>query len=203
MNRRAMCAFSRIISSLLLSLALVACGAEPQPGADRPPLEGAAVGGPFTLIDKTGEDVRWADFSGSYRIVYFGYTFCPDACPVDMQVLMSGLKKFEAAQPSLAAKVQPIFISIDPERDGPEQVGQFADAFHSRLIGLTGSSEQIDQAVKAFAAYYAKGTETAGGYLMDHSRVAYLMDPDGKPLATLPADKSPDAVSAELTKWVH
>lgn len=203
MNRHAMFPVDRMILSLLLPLSLLACNGESQPADVRPPLEGAAIGGPFTLIDKDGKEVRWADFAGSYRIVYFGYTFCPDACPMDLQAMMAGFRKFEAVHPDLAAKVQPMFISIDPERDGPEQVGQFAAAFHPRLLGLTGTPEQVATAAKAFAAYYARGEDTAGGYLMDHSRIAYLMDPDGKPLAMLPVDKEPDAVAAELEKWVH
>src|SRR5690606_35856367 len=109
--------------------------------------------------------------------------------------------------PAQAAKVQPIFITIDPARDTPEKVGEFADAFHPRLIGLTGTEEQIAAAAKGFAAYYTKGTETSGGYLMDHSRIAYLMAPNGDPIAMLPVDEQPtekaaQAVAAELAKWV-
>jgi len=116
---------------------------------------------------------------------------------------MQGFKRFETASPGLASQVQPIFISIDPARDTPEIVGEFAAAFHPRLLGLTGTPEQVESAAKAFAAYYAKGEDTAGGYLMDHSRAAYLMARDGKPIAILPVDESPEAVAAELAKWVH
>lgn len=198
-----MCHLTRLISSLLLPFALIACNSGTAPPAERPPLEGAQIGGPFSLVDKHGKQVRWADFGGSYRIVYFGYTFCPDACPMDVQAMMAGFSRFEKAHPQLAAKVQPMFISIDPQRDTPEIVGEFAAAFHPRLMGLTGTPEQVDAAAQAFAAFYAKGEETAGGYLMDHSRVAYLMDPDGKPLSMLPVDKDPEAVAAELEKWVR
>lgn len=183
------------------ALALSACGSGSAP-AERPPLEGARIGGPFTLADKTGRVVRWSDFAGKYRIVYFGYTFCPDACPMDVQQMMQGFARFAKAEPALAADVQPIFISIDPVRDTPARVGEFAAAFSPRLLGLTGTPEQVDQAAKAFAAYYSKGKETSGGYLMDHARIAYLMDREGKPIAMLPVDKGPDAVAAELTKWV-
>ena len=203
MNHHAMSPFIRKIAALILPIALVACNPTPDPKSDQPPLAGAAIGGPFTLIDKDGKTVHWRDFAGSYRIVYFGYTFCPDACPLDMQALMTGFRKFEKSHPDLAAKVQPIFITIDPARDGPKEVGEFAAAFHPRLIGLTGTPAQVDQAAKAFSAYYAKGQESAGGYLMDHSRIAYLMGPDGKPISMLPVDQSPDAVAAELEKWVH
>lgn len=205
MNRHAM-TYRKCLTPLLLSLALAISGCNsanaPSDAAERPPLEGAAIGGPFTLIDKDGKTVRWADFAGRYRIVYFGYTFCPDACPFDMQKLIQGFNAFAKDNPDLAAKVQPIFISIDPARDTPEVVGQWTAAFSPRLLGLTGTPQQVDAAAKAFAAYYAKGEETSGGYLMDHSRIAYLMDPDGKPLAMLPVDKDGAAVAAELEKWV-
>jgi protein SCO1/2 len=200
MNRRAM--IIRTAFCLAVALTLSACGSGADP-KETPPLEGAAIGGPFTLKDKTGKDVRWSDFAGQYRIVYFGYTFCPDACPLDVSIVMRGFNQFAKAHPDLAARVQPIFITIDPARDTPARVGEFTAAFSPRLIGLTGTPEQIAAAAKAFAAYYAKGKETSGGYLMDHSRSAFLMDRDGKPLAILPTDRQDaDAVAAELTKWV-
>lgn len=202
MNRHAMTYLMRIFAGLLLPLALLACSSEP------PPLEGARIGGPFTLVDKAGNEVRWTDFAGQYRIVYFGYTFCPDACPMDVQAMMAGFRTFEQSHPALAKKVQPIFISIDPARDTPQAVGEFAAHFHPRLLGLTGTAEQVDAAAKAFATYYAKGEESAGGYLMDHSRAAYLMGTQGEPIALLPVDEGQPrqaavAVTAELEKWVR
>jgi len=194
---------TRAFAAALLPLALIACDAAPSAPAEKPPLAGAAIGGPFTLTDKDGKTVRWSDFAGQYRIVYFGYTFCPDACPMDVQALMNGFAQFEKAKPALASQVQPIFISIDPARDTPKVVGEFTAAFSPRLLGLTGTEQQVAEAAKAFAAYYAKGEESGGGYLMDHSRVAYLMDKDGKPLAMLPVDKRPEAVAAEIGKWVR
>jgi protein SCO1/2 len=192
----------RTALALALIPVLSACGSGSAP-AERPPLEGAKLGGAFTLVDKTGRQVRWSDFAGKYRIVYFGYTFCPDACPMDVQQMMQGFARFAKAEPALANQVQPIFISIDPARDTPARVGEFSAAFSPRLLGLTGTKQQVDQAAKAFAAYYIKGEETSGGYLMDHSRIAYLMDRDGKPIAMLPVDQGPEAVHAELAKWVR
>lgn len=204
MNRAAMTYQFRAFSALAVALALAACGSgSSPPTVERPPLEGAAIGGPFTLVDKDGREVKWDDFAGRYRIVYFGYTFCPDACPTDVAQMMRGFAGFEKTSPALARQVQPIFISIDPARDTPKVVGEFAAAFSPRLLGLTGTPEQVQAAAKAFAAFYAKGKESAGGYLMDHSRVAYLMDRQGKPIAMLPVDKGAAAVSAELAKWVR
>ncbi|MEJ2457232.1 MAG: SCO family protein [Novosphingobium sp.] len=179
---------------------LAAC--QQQPRTERPPLEGAAIGGPFTLVDKDGKTVTWSQFKGEWRIVYFGYTFCPDACPLDVQTMMRGFNTFSKAHPDLAAKVQPIFITIDPARDTPKVIGEWTGAFGPRLMGLTGTTLQVNKAADAFAVYRKRGADTAGGYLMDHSRITYLMDPDGKPVAMLPTDKGADAVAAELAKWV-
>jgi len=214
MNRRAMTkpaptkppALKAMLAAALvavLPLGVAACQQR-----EPPPLQGAAIGGPFTLEDKAGKPVHWSDFAGKWRIVYFGYTYCPDACPTDVGVMMRGFDAFAKDHPDRAAEIQPIFITIDPERDTPQVVGEFTAHFPSpnskvTLLGLTGTPQQVDQAAKAFAAYYARGkTQPGGGYLMDHSRVAYLMDKDGKPIAMLPVDKDAKAVAAELAKWV-
>jgi protein SCO1/2 len=208
MNRRAMTLHprsrTRFVPALLAAFALAACGSGSSTApSERPPLEGATIGGPFSLVDKDGKTVTWEDFKGKYRIVYFGYTFCPDACPLDMQELMKGFAQFEKASPERAAKVQPIFITVDPERDTPKVIGQWTAAFSPRLMGLTGTPAQVAVAAKAFAAYYAKGQQTSGGYLMDHSRTAFLMDPDGKPIAILlPIEPGGPGVAAMLEKWV-
>ena len=200
MNRRAMFRVARLLSPAALLLA-AACssGASEAP---RPPLEGAKIGGDFALVDKAGKPVRFSDFAGKYRVVYFGFTYCPDACPMDVQTLIQGYNQFTKAEPEVAAKVQPIFVSIDPARDTPKAVGEFAAAFSPKLIGLTGSETQVAEAAKMFGSYFKKGEVTGdGGYLMDHSRIAYLMDPQGKPLALLPIDKGPAAVANELARW--
>lgn len=202
MNAHAMTKPFRSSLIALLAGALLLSGCKSAPSPADPPLAGAAIGGPFTLVDKDGKTVRWSDFKGFYRIVYFGYTFCPDACPTDVAVAMRGLDAFAKSHPKEADRIRPIFISIDPARDTPKVVGEFAAAFSPRLIGLTGTPAQVDQAAKAFAAYYARGKETSGGYLMDHSRIAYLMGPDGQPISMLPVDKGPQAVAEDLATWV-
>ncbi len=201
MNRRAMTKhWFRPAAAALLALA--GCGEQAQPlrGTD---FAGAAIGGPFTLTGRDGRPVRFDDFAGKYRIVYFGYTFCPDACPMDVGVLMRGFRAFAAANPGKAARVQPLFVSIDPARDTPQRVGEFADAFGPPLIGLTGSPEQVAAAAKAFKAYFSRGEDSAGGYLMDHSRVAYLIGPDGKPIEGLPIEQGAEAVAADLAAAVR
>lgn len=195
--------FCALPVTVTAALALSAC----QPGApdasEEPPLAGADIGGPFELVNKDGTTVRWADFDGRYRMVYFGFTYCPDICPTDVQRMMQGYKKLAEAEPDTAAKIQPIFISVDPERDTPEIVGEFAAAFSDELIGLTGTPDQVKQAADNFRVFYSRGEDTpGGGYLVDHSAIVYLFGPQGEPLATLPTDRGGDAVAAELAKWV-
>ena len=198
MNRSVM---SYKISALMAALLLTACNPGP---AEQPPLAGAAIGGEFTLTSEDNTKVSWSDFDGQYRTIYFGYAFCPDVCPTDVQRAMAGLKLFEQSAPELAAKIQPLFVTIDPARDTPEVVGEFTDAFHPRLIGLTGSEEDVKAVADKFAVYFSRGEDSeAGGYLMDHTNITFLFAPDGQPLAMLPTDQGPEAVEAELEKWVR
>lgn len=202
MNWRAMSTLRMRFLAFTLPLVLLSSGCGSAP-AEEPPLAGAAIGGPFDLVDKTGETVRWDDFDGKYRIIYFGYTYCPDVCPLDVQHMMQGFARFKEARPQLAAQVQPIFVTIDPARDTPEKVGEFAAAFSDDLLSLTGTPEQVDAAAKVFGVYYAKGQDAGGNsYLMDHSRTAFLMGRDGQPIALLPVDEGAEQVAAELEKWV-
>lgn len=205
MNRRAMPSIPSRILALLCAPLLFACDGASTPGAEaEPPLAGAAIGGPFELMNSAGETVRWSDFDGRYRIVYFGYAYCPDICPTDVQRMMQGYRIFAEQSPELAEQIAPIFITIDPKRDTPEVVAEFTSAFSDKLIGLTGTVEQVKQAAEKFAIYFAKGEEQpGGGYLMDHSNVVYLFGPEGQPIATLPVDLGPEAVAAELEKWVR
>lgn len=186
-----------------VALTLAGCGAAEAPPAE-PPLAGADIGGAFELVNANGETVRWSDFDGRYRMVYFGYTYCPDICPTDAQRMMQGHRIFAEQTPELAAKITPIFISVDPERDTPQVVGEFAAAFSDDLIGLTGTPEQVKAAADRFRVFYSRGETTAGGgYLVDHSNIVYLFGPKGEPLATLPTDQGAEAVAAELAKWVN
>lgn len=198
MNLRAMLRHIALAFACLLGLAACSGSAEQTPA----PLAGARIGGDFALVDKAGKPVRFHDFDGRYRIVYFGYTYCPDACPADVQTLMRGYNAFAKAEPAVARRVQPMFISIDPARDTPPVVGQFAAAFSPGLLGLTGTEAQVAAAAKMFSVYASKGAATPdGGYLMDHSRIAYLMGTKGEPIALLPIDQGADAVAKELERW--
>lgn len=188
---------------LLAPMALLACSPQPTVPAEAP-LAGARIGGPFTLVDQTGATVTDRDFAGRYRLMYFGYSYCPDVCPVDLQTLMQGLQRFERQNPALANRIAPIFVTIDPERDTPTVLRAYVTAFHPRLVGLTGSPAQIADVAKRFAVSYRKGEATKPGeYLVDHSRQAYLLGPDGAPIALVPQDETADAVAAELKRWVR
>lgn len=184
-----------------LSLSLAGCGGGGV--AEAPPLAGAKIGGAFALTDQDGRAVTDASYAGKYRVMYFGYTYCPDVCPVDLQTLMQGYRAFADKDPVRAAKVQPIFVSVDPARDTPATVKQFVGAFGPGLTGLTGTAPQVAAMAKRYAVVYSKEqTPGAKGYLMNHSRMAMLFAPDGQPVALLRADESAEAVAADLDRWV-
>ncbi|MFW2850994.1 SCO family protein [Sphingomonas sp. TX0543] len=185
--------------SFPILVALAACS--PTKQAERPPLEGASIGGAFSLTDQNGRVTTDRDFAGKYRIMYFGYTFCPDICPLDVQNISAAVKIVEKEQPGLGARIVPVFVTIDPARDNPAALRQFTAAFHPRLVGLTGSPDQIARVAREYGVYYARGQGSAGGYLMDHSRAAYLMAPDGKPLALLSQEGPPRKIADEIERW--
>ena len=136
----------------------------------------AQVGGPFNLVNQDGKRVTEKDFRGTYMLVFFGYTYCPDVCPTTLQVMTAALDAMGAK----AASIQPIFVTIDPERDTPEILKAYVGNFGSRLIGLTGGAEDIAAAARAYRVYYKKIDQPGGkDYLMDHSSIIYLMGPDG------------------------
>lgn len=183
----------------VFALLLAAC-TEP---ASPPPLAGAKIGGPFSLTDQNGATVTDRSFPGQYRIMYFGYTFCPDVCPTDVANLARGVKAFAKADPARAARVKLIFISVDPARDTTAVLRSFTAAFDPNMVGLSGSLKVTQDVAKAYGvAFSVAPGQKADAYLVDHSRVAYLMDPDNKPLALVPQDGRPFEIAAEIGKWV-
>jgi cytochrome oxidase Cu insertion factor (SCO1/SenC/PrrC family) len=161
----------------------------------------ALVGGPFRLTDQHGKTVSDTDFRGKYMLVVFGYTFCPDVCPAELQVVTAAL---DALGPK-AERIQPVFITIDPERDTVEQLAVYAGNFHPRLVLLTGSSAAIADVAKAYRVYYAKaeGSASAGrDYLMDHSSIIYLMGPDGQFVRHFTYTTDAAALAEQLTQAI-
>lgn len=151
------------------------------------------VGGPFELIDHTGKPRTNSDFRGRLMLVYFGFTYCPDICPTDLQAIGLALDKLGAE----ADSVQPLFITVDPERDTAQHLAEYVPMFHPRLIGLTGSTEAIRKAADAYKVYYAKvdtdsGKADGGYYTVDHTAFIYLMDRDGNYLGFFPPGTSAD-----------
>lgn len=182
----------------LMPLLLSGCGGSPE----KPPLAGASIGGPFTLTNQDGRTVSDRDFAGKYRLIYFGYTFCPDVCPVDVQILMKGHKLLKDRNPGLAAQVQPIFITIDPARDTPAALKHYTTAFPG-LVALTGSEAQIAAVARSYAVFFRKVPDKDMGYKMDHSRAALLFGPAGEPLAIVTQDKDAKAVADDIERWAR
>jgi len=137
----------------------------------------ADVGGPFTLTAHTGERVSDNAFRGQFMLVAFGFTHCPDVCPAELQVMTAALESMGQA----ADRVQPLFITIDPERDTAARLADYMAHFHPRLIGLTGSADEVANVADAYRVWYEKVQEDGSAdYAMDHTSIMYLMGPDGE-----------------------
>ena len=161
-----------------------------------PDAQTTAIGGPFSLVDQTGARRTDRDFRGHYMLVNFGYTGCPDFCPVVVQAISDALPLVGAP----AARLQPIFITVDPARDQPAQLKAFLDAFDQRWIGLTGTDDEIRAAMRAYRVYAVKKPpDAAGNYTVDHSTLTYLIGPDGKYITHLRHNMTAEQM-AELLK---
>jgi protein SCO1/2 len=167
-------------------------------------LAGASLGGPFALIDQDGKPRTDKDFAGQWRLMYFGYTYCPDICPTDVAIIGKALSAFEKSDAARAAKVTPIFITVDPARDDAASIKPFVRAFHPRFVGLTGSEEAIAATLKAYGIYAKiQPTSDPENYLVDHFAVFYLFDPEGRPVAFLPHGEDEAAVLQMLETYVR
>lgn len=158
----------------------------------------ALIGGPFTLTDQNGRTVSDSDFRGKYMLVSFGYTYCPDVCPAELNVMSEALKKLG----SDAENIVPVFITIDPARDTVEQMANYVSSFHPRMVGLTGTEAQIREAAGAYRVFYSKadGDAAGDGYLMDHSTFMYLMNPEGEYVTHFGYGISPDELATRLSR---
>lgn len=194
------------IAAIVAAVLLVALGGRfmlLNPAAPPEVAGTASIGGPFTLVNGAGETVTEQDFRGQYVLIYFGYTFCPDVCPTSLQAVAQAMSLLPE---ETAQKITPVFVSVDPERDTPEHVGEYVQAFHPRMVGLTGSKEQVAAAAKAYKIYYAvvdrKGPEDMT-YLMDHSAITYLMGPDGAFLTHFSHGLAPQEMADRLQEAVE
>ena len=157
-----------------------------------------AIGGPFTLVDETGKTVTDKDVITGPSLVYFGYTFCPDVCPLDNARNAMAVEILEED----GYMVTPIFISIDPERDTPEVMAEFTDVMHPRMVGLTGSAEQVAAASKAYRTYYRKQDGDPEYYLVDHSTQTYLVFPEHGFLEFFGRDVTPEQMAERVACFV-
>jgi protein SCO1/2 len=190
-----------ILTGLVLAIA-VGWGAYSLVGvfeAERPGVGQVSIGGPFSLVDHTGERVSEADFKGRHMLLYFGYTFCPDVCPTELQAMSEAL---DALGPD-AARVQPVFISIDPERDTPEVLADYRQHFHDDFRMLTGTPAEVRAAAKVFRIFFTKVDDGGSDdYLMDHSSVVYLLDEAGRYVAHFGPNTAPDEMARRIREAI-
>lgn len=146
-------------------------------GKDQAVVGSAMVGGPFELVDQRGKRFTDADLHGEFALLYFGFTYCPDICPDELEKVAEAV---DAAEKGCGVRIQPVFITVDPQRDNVQQVREYVKEFHPRLIGLTGTPEQVKAAAKSYRVYYNKTNDSPDDYLVDHSIISYLVDPTGK-----------------------
>ena len=152
------------------------------------------VGGAFHLTDHNGKDFSDADLKGKYSLVYFGFTHCPDACPMALQTMAAARDLLGPA----AGQVALVFITLDPERDTPEVMRDYAAAFGPEVSALTGGADAVAQAAKAYRVFSAKVPTKDGGYTVDHTSIVYAMDPRGRFAANFTHETPPEGMAARL-----
>jgi protein SCO1 len=185
-----------ILASVLFAFALIM--SEPPARATKP---GVTIGGPFTLSTPDGTTVTDQTYRGKWLLVYFGYTFCPNSCPTTLLEVATALKKLGPYAP----QVQPLFITVDPERDTPEVMQQYTGSFDPRIVGLTGTQQQIAAAAQEYGVYYARHPSGPGAndYVIDHSTYLYIVDPRGKFVRAFDTDISGDWIADVLRELVR
>ena len=162
----------------------------------------ASIGGPFSLVDDEGQTKTDKDFRGRYMLIYFGYTYCPDVCPTALQSMTQAMDQLP---PESQAKITPIFITIDPERDTAKQLKAYVENFHPRLVGLTGTPEQIAQTARLYRVYFGRAKderEESTEYLMDHSSIIFLMNPEGEYVTHFTHATTPEKMAERLSTVV-
>ena len=198
MSERILVVIAGLLAALVLGLALFWMPDMPE----RPlPKAAMAAGGDFPLESASGP-VSLKDYRGKLVLVYFGYTFCPDICPTSLASTAEGLKQLK---PEEAARVAMIFISVDPERDTPPRLKEYAEFFHPSLVGVTGTPENLAEIAKRYGVFYARQkVETAGGgYVVDHSADTYVVGPNGQLVGKIAHATPPDRVVAEIRKHLN
>ena len=203
--RRTVAGQLRLIVSLwsLCAAAVLSMSPRPADAADTvvPGAEAPVVGGPFTLIDQDGRTVTEETYRGKWLLVYFGYTHCPDVCPMALGNIDAALAQLDAGA---RARIQPIFVTVDPERDTPAVMKDYVGAFpEAGIIGLSGTPEQVAMIEKAYRVFAQRHDAHDGDYSMDHTSVIHIVDPTGR-FAGLVSDlMGPDRLAARLRQLVN
>lgn len=154
----------------------------------------------FSLTDHNGKVRTHEDFRGKLLIVYFGYMFCPDVCPTDLQMIAQAIDQLGPEGDA----VQPLFVSVDPERDTAEKLADYVPQFHPRVIGLTGSPGEIRRVAHGYKVYFAKAPQARmSAYMLDHSAFIYLVDPHGRYVGFLPPGTSPDRLAEVVRSYLR
>lgn len=184
-----------VILALLAVAFAVLTGIAVKRGVLAPKPETAAVGGPFQLVDQTGRKVDQSVLKGKWSAVFFGFTYCPDACPTTL----FALGQAEQLLGPKADDFQSVFVSVDPARDTPAKVAEYlsTDAFPKRSVGLTGTPDEVAAAARAYRVYYQKAGE-GQAYNVDHSTITYLMNPKGQLACVIPYNTPPEQIAAKV-----
>lgn len=186
-----------LVGIAALSLAWLALRPLPAPTTETATeLPLASIGGPFTLVGADGQPFSSARLAGKPFAIFFGFTHCPDVCPTTLARLARLRRQFGKGDDAFNI----VFVSVDPERDGPAEVGAYSNLFDTPVIGLTGSPAQVEQVKKLFAVFSAKAPQPGGGYSVDHTASVFLMDRAGKFVATLAPEESDTVALAKLKR---
>jgi protein SCO1 len=163
------------------------------------PLAAAPTGGDFQL-SREGESFDLADYRGKVVLLYFGYTFCPDVCPTSLALMRQAFRQLDAGQ---LEQVQGVFVSVDPERDTPERLSEYTDFFHPRILGVSGTNEQLDAVGKLYGAAWQRAeSDSAMGYAVDHSSNTYVIDRDGRLVEILPHGADAERILSSISPLI-